>query len=162
MQKRLVILSLMLSIVLILGCNNSQRASYMDENNQVVVTLGDKELKFESTKHISEPFRVLSLEPSRDRLEKSNGVTFTLSGIPSDKVSSNGTLSRSDINKREIFNIIPADEFVADQLSEISNRKGCWKSVSIVGDRVNKVSENGVASELDLWFFYLSSIDSSF
>ena len=94
--------------------------------------------------------------------KRSNGVTFALWGISSNKVSKKGSFSLSDLNKRKLFNIIPADEFVSEQLNAIVNKKNCWKAVSITGNRINKIEENGIPSQMDLGFFYLSSIDSSF
>lgn len=157
------ILVFLLGLVIVLsGCNSSYAWVVDEKNKQITMTRNDREIKFKIVEHISESYQVLSFDLARDRIKVDNGVTATFWGIPSHLVPAHEPFTRSDINQADVFYLIPADATVHEELRYLAKKKeGCWKEVEITADRVIRIEENGIPSELDLNFFFVREVEGT-
>ncbi len=149
-------------VSLLSGCAQPYTWVFQEKGEEVIMSSGKREIIFEKKGALSKDYRVLSLSKKSPRIAKDNGVCASLFGIPLEMMPEDRPFTPNDLNKREHFSLIPANEGVRATLSKLcSKKRGCWKKVFITGERLIKVAENNEPSRLDLSFFYVREIKGS-
>ncbi|MCK5534994.1 hypothetical protein KAI68_07750, partial [bacterium] len=124
-------------LYLVGGCNNATKEQkFIREDEEIILNRGDKEIVFSIRKHVLETYRVLEMKIEKDRRLKDDGVVISLWGIPLHKMPDNRAFSRSDVNKGELFFLIPSNEYTKNKAIRIAKDKKCWQKVKITGELV--------------------------